>query len=620
MLQEFKERLMKRKGMYIIDEKGRNLILRGANLGGSSKVPATEEPLSFVGRPFPLEEAEGHFRRFREWGFTFLRLVINWEALEHEGPGIYDESYLAYLRKILLIAEDFGISVFIDPHQDVWSRFTGGDGAPRWTLEKLGMDTDKLVAAGAALASVTQRTKSMIWPVNYSLYAAATMFTLFFAGNTFAPQVTIDGESAQDWLQERYIAAFRHCFRRLKNCKAIAGWGVMNEPHPGYIGYGNLAGLENVTLALGPVPNPFQAMVAASGTPVKVPVYTPWVKGWKAIGSETINPAAVSLFKVGFTCPWKQAGVWDNEGGSAKLLRPDHFSKYRDRPVKFADDFLKPFTLRFIEKMEEADRPLLFFIEGIPHGENPVWGKEDPQNTVNAFHYYDGFTLFSKSFRPSLTIDAKTGKFILGKKKVAAHYSAGLAGARVWAGERMDNMPCLLGEFGLPFDLYHGKAYKTGNYRLHEKALSLYYDGVDENLLSSTIWNYTADNTHEEGDHWNGEDLSIVSGGEPRAIEGWLRPYPMATAGTPLKFSWDRTKKACRFCFRADKTVEAPTEIFLPSFFFGEKPSVSVTAGEKTGAPLPGLRTEYIRKEQRLFVYNDGYEGVVEISIIAPAA
>ncbi|MCL2472921.1 MAG: glycoside hydrolase family 5 protein, partial [Treponema sp.] len=318
---------MNRAGPYITDEKGRILILRGVNLGGSSKIPfgvdglspeSLEKPesVSFVGRPFPLEEAEEHFDRLKNWGFTFLRFVITWEALEHEGPGIYDESYLAYLRKILLVAEEKGISVFMDPHQDVWSRFSGGDGAPAWTLEKLGMDPSRLEAAGAAVISAATGKKSrqkakaqekpvkpqMFWPVNYSFYAPATMFTLFFAGNTFAPQVTIDGESAQNWLQDHYIAAFRHCFRRLKNCKAIAGWGVMNEPHPGYIGYKDLDGLENATLALGPVPSPFQAMIAASGRPVKVPVYSPWLKGWKAFGSKIINPQGVPLFKEGFVC------------------------------------------------------------------------------------------------------------------------------------------------------------------------------------------------------------------------------------------------------------------------------------------------------------------------------
>ena len=456
----------------------------------------------------------------------------------------------------------------------------------------------------------------MIWPVNYSLYATATMFTLFFAGNAFAPQVKIDGESAQDFLVERYIAAFRHCFRRLKNCKAIVGWGIMNEPHPGYIGYKDLRGLENATLVVGTVPNPFQSMLAVSGQAVKAPVYTPWIGGWKVKGSKIINPNGISLFKEGFSCPWKQAGVWTGDAGDAKLLKPDHFSTYQGRPVSFIDDFFKPFMNKFMERIQEADRPLLFFIEGIPSGEHPSWGREESQNVINAFHHYDGLTLFMKSFRPWLTMDQKTGRIILGRKKTAALYSAKLAQARAWARDHMGDMPCLLGEFGLPFDMNNKKAYKTGDYSLHEEALSLYYNAIDENLLSSTIWNYTADNTHEDGDHWNGEDLSIVSrnqrsGVEPRAIGGWLRPYPMATAGIPLEFSWDREKTIFRFRYRADAGVTAPTEIFLPSKWFGENLSVSVKTNERE------LRSEYIRNEQLLFVYNDGYAGETEL-IVSP--
>ena len=642
---------MNRTGNRITDDKGRTLILRGVNLGGSSKVPvqasdglflqdrlaeSLEKPesLSFVGRPFPLEEAEEHFEKLKNWGFTFIRFIITWEALEHAGPGIYDESYLAYLRKILLLAEKYGISVLMDPHQDVWSRWTGGDGAPAWTLEKLGMDLDKLDAAGAALTR--QRFSEnhggmpypseppklqMIWPVNYSLYAAATVFTLFFGGNAFAPEVKIDGQNAQDFLEEHYIAAFRHCFRRLKNCKAIAGWGAMNEPHPGFIGYRDLRGLENITLALGPVPSPFQAMIAASGRPVEVPIYSPWIKGWKTTGKAVMNPRGLSLFKEGFSCPWKQAGVWADGDDGPRLLRPDHFSKpvsgsYRGRPVSFMDDFLKPFTFRFIEKMKEADRPVLFFIEGLPQGKSPRYGKEEPQDVVNAFHYYDGLTLFTKHFRPWLTIDQATGRIILGRKRTAAHYSARLAEVRTWAREHMEDMPCLLGEFGLPFDLDHKKAYKIGDYRLHEKALSLYYDAIDENLLSSTIWNYSADSSPEDGDHWNGEDFSIVSNGQPRAIKGWLRPYPIATAGLPLCINWDRKKTIFRFRFHAEAAVDAPTEIFLPSQWFGENLAIVIKKIKtEDGGHAKGLRFERAIEEQRLFIYNDGYAGEAELSV-----
>ncbi len=576
----------------IIDEQGRVLFLRGCNVAGSSKVPFTPhgetwrkdslqnpESVSFVGRPFPLDTADEHLDQLASWGFNLIRFAITWEAIEHAGPGIYDEAYLAYVRKILKKCEDRGIWVYMDPHQDVWSRWTGGDGAPAWTLEKIGIRLDRIYKTGAALThqEMGDPLPKMMWPTNYNRYAAATMFTLFFAGNAFAPACTIDGQSAQDWLQERYIAAFRHCYRRLKDCKAIIGWGAMNEPHQGFIGYRDLSGLENNSIALGPIPSAFQAMAAASGYSVEIPVYKTGIFGTRITGMHTLNNEGLSLFQEGFTCPWKTAGVWSDERGAPVLLKKDYFSSYQGRKVNFTEDFLKPFIKKFQERMREVNPEAFVFIEGIPNGDHPSWHKEDGPGAIHAFHWYDGATLFSKTFNPYVSVRADNRKIVIGKKAVLKSFIDQLSDDMEWAKEHMNNAPCLLGEFGLPFDLFNKRAYKTGNYTRHIQALDMYYTAIERLFLHATIWNYTPDNTHARGDGWNDEDLSIVGEGKPRAMQGWMRPFPRATAGIPELFSWDYRRKSCVFVYTSSSHEAGSTELFINDFHVGPNPNIEIT-------------------------------------------
>jgi len=625
--------IMQIKGTWVCDDEGRSLILRGCNLGGSTKVPVTEEPatgkVSFTGKPFPLEEAEERFAELKRWGLFFNRLVVPWEAVEHEAPGIYDEAYLAYLRKLLLIAEKQGIYMWIDPHQDVWGRAAGGDGAPKWTLEALGIKTDALEAAGAILPKeITGITPPnlrplMTWPAGYNRYAAATMFTLFFAGNDFAPSVKPDpaiagsGETTiQEWLQTRFIEAYAHAKRRLKNCASIAGWGAMNEPHPGFIGCSNLNNLENNMVAAGPMPSPFAAMAAASGYKTEIPVYSTGIFGVKQKGRAVLNPGNVSIFKEGFICPWKVSGVWRDGDNGPELVRPDHFAMYRGRPVRFAEDFLVPFMDRFRQRLFETDNRSFFFIEGVPGGigtgEDAVSRRDDSARTIHAFHWYDLPTMFIKQFRPWFSFNTKTGRIVLGKKAVAALFREQIAG------HILPDMPNLVGEFGLPFDLFKGRAFANGNYSPHEEALSMYYDAMDDLLLGTCIWDYSADNTYRWGDSWNNEDFSIVTTGggdgppKPRAAGGWLRPYPLATPGTPLLFRWDRKKKTLYYRYRSDPNLDVPAILFIPGGIWSTPPAAAapVQAEEKHN-----IQTEYKPEEQRLFVYHNGFNGEIELRI-----
>ena len=78
----------------------------------------TAASCSFVGRPFALDEADVHFTRLRAYGCSLIRLIVTWEAVEHRGPGEYDEEYLAYLAALVGKAAEYSILVYVDPHQD----------------------------------------------------------------------------------------------------------------------------------------------------------------------------------------------------------------------------------------------------------------------------------------------------------------------------------------------------------------------------------------------------------------------------------------------------------------------------------------------------------------------
>jgi hypothetical protein len=460
------------------------------------------------------------------------------------------------------------------------------------------------------------------------------MFSLFFGGNAFAPSVKPPvtgggfadgrdgGASIQDWLQTRFIEAYAHAKRRLKNCSSIAGWGTMNEPHPGFIGYSNLNNLENNMVAVGPMPSPFAAMAAASGHKVEIPVYSTGVFGTRKKGSYILNPKGISIFKKGFACPWKLSGIWNDDSGEPQLCRLDHFSVYMGRKARFAEDFLAPFMDKFMQALSAADEKSLFFIEGVPSGigtgEDAVQKRGAEQHarsprTVHGFHWYDAPTMFIKQFRPWFNFNTKNGKIVLGKKAVASLFREQIAS------HILPGMPNIVGEFGLPFDIFKGKAFASGDYSVHEEALGMYYDALDALLLGACIWDYSVDNTYRWGDLWNNEDFSIVTTGDgknpphPRAAAGWLRPYPLATAGLPLLFKWDLKKKILYYRYKADPTLNVPTLIFIPDTIFSS-PDI-FAAPKSVSGNLADIQTEYVQDKQMLFVHHNNYEGEIEVKV-----
>ncbi len=607
------------KNGHFVDSSGRVLSLRGVNLSGSAKVPTTPDgatwikdslanhrDVSFIGRPLPLDEADEHFARLRAWGFTTIRLVITWEAVEHAGPGIYDTAYLSCLRELVKKADGYGMLVIIDPHQDVWSRFTGGDGAPGWTLEQAGFDLDHLDDCGAALTHQHHGDPlpRMIWPSNYNKLAAATMFTLFFAGGDFAPNCMIAGVNIQDYLQQHYIGAVTQVAQALHDLPNIVGFEPMNEPSRGYIGEPDLKRIPGaIEVRLGQTPTILQSMALGAGTPQTVAVYKLGLTGFRKVGKSLANAKGISAWQLPEKDIWREHGLWQlNKLGQPEVIMPDYFSVVNGRQVNFNNDYYKPFIRKLSQSVREIMPDTLLFIETVPSDTNLTWTKDDPHNIIYADHWYDGITLSFKQFREWLAADAEKLRLSLGKKQAKRSFINQINRFKQRAKTNFRNTPVLVGETGIPFDLSKKQAYRTGDFNEQIKALDATMSAMEQNLVSFTLWNYTADNSNAHGDLWNDEDFSLYSPDQKtgtgslddggRALRAAVRPYAMKTAGTPLSQSFNIKTRRYHFTFEADPAISEPTEIFVPAYQYPDGILVSVSDG----------RYQYL-PEQQLLLY-----------------
>lgn len=600
-------------GSRLVDERRGTLILRGANIGGSSKIPSRpplpsgvrqdshdHRTVSFVGRPFALDEAEEHFRRLRDWGFLFNRFLVTWEAVEHAGPGEYDREYLDYLEAVLARGAALGLRFVVDFHQDAWSRFTGGDGAPGWTLELAGLNLRTLHATGAAVlhGELGGRMPNLLWSTNCGKLGAATMATLFFGGDVFAPGLRVGTASIQRFLQERYAGFVREVARRTSRIDAVAGFDLVNEPSPGFIAYPDLASDRFLPVRNGATPSPFDGMAAGSGFTREVAVYRLTLLGVLRAGRRTVNPEGMSAWLPGAVCPWLRHGVWTDRAGKPELLRPDFFTTAAGRRVSFANDFLKPFLVTIGREIRAVRPDALLFVEDPPRRGGLRWTGADGTGVVLASHWYDALTMFRGRFTPWMCADDRTLRPVFGRRAVRRSFSVQIGRIPRAAADGMGGVPSFVGEFGLPFD--GGAPSRARGFANQAHGLAAYYDALDANLLGGTIWNYTADNTRADGDGWNSEDFSVycrghgdagAAGDDGRAVAGFCRPYAIRVPGVPLAMRYEARRRRFTLSYRGnplpqddlaargDRSAAGDVEVFIPRHLAGGGLRVRVSDG-----------------------------------------
>ena len=311
-----------------------------------------------------------------------------------------------------------------------WSRFSGGSGAPLWTLYACGLDPSGFADTEAAIVQNTYPNPAefpkMIWSTNYYRLVCQVVFTLFFGGRDFAPKAIIDGKNIQDYLQEHFLAACQYLARKvheagdLENEVAI-GWESMNEPSRGLIGWPDLSSVPTEQkLQKGTSPTAWQAILTGSGRACEIETWEFGRFGPYKSGTTLVDPRGRSAWlsaawddarygwkrdpgwKLG-ECLWAQHGVWDPS--SDTLVKKEYFARHPKLGTVidyelFTNTYFVSFYRRFTNTIRSVHRDAIIFCQP-PVLEIPPGLKgsvDDDPRMVYAPHFYDGVTLMTKTW------------------------------------------------------------------------------------------------------------------------------------------------------------------------------------------------------------------------------
>jgi endoglycosylceramidase len=182
-------------GFY--DCEGKRVFFRGINASSNAKVP-----------PFIPFKDPVWWSKLRDWGFNMIRLTLFWEAIEPE-QGCYSNEYLSKVKEMVDQASSMGLYILLDMHQDLYSRWLNGDGAPSWAFPN-DVDPNNNDSFGG-----------QFWGLSYfESSAVKACFTNFFRSKT---------------LRDHYRDAFVQVARLVKDNPFILGYDIMNEPSNGNI-------------------------------------------------------------------------------------------------------------------------------------------------------------------------------------------------------------------------------------------------------------------------------------------------------------------------------------------------------------------------------------------------
>ncbi|KAJ5981076.1 hypothetical protein N7481_008374 [Penicillium waksmanii] len=208
----------------IIDEFGRTRFFHGTNV--VMKEPPWHRPLEWI--PGVSSFGEKDAQNLHDLGVNIVRLGHSWAGAEPV-RGSYNQTFLDIMKKQTNIAEDQGIYVLVDVHQDCLSRQLCGHGVPDWFVKENWVSSTKRYPFPLKPTSFPVNKNGFPTPqslcdtVDWSL-----SYTSVAVGNAFGRLY-----NNYDGLGNAFAAYWKRLASEYTEAANVVGYNLLNEPWVG---------------------------------------------------------------------------------------------------------------------------------------------------------------------------------------------------------------------------------------------------------------------------------------------------------------------------------------------------------------------------------------------------
>lgn len=177
--------------LVIRDENARERMFRGCNCCSKAAGSLADDINCFLSQ----------FDDMIKCGVNIIRLGVTWAAIEPQ-EGCFSNENIALIKSFVKKCEENSIYVMLDMHQDLYSEYFHGDGAPQWAVSKQ-RESKKPFA---------------VWAEGY--------FYMDGVQGAFS-----DFWHNENAVQDKFIRAWKYYANSFKDCENIIGLDYFNEPY-----------------------------------------------------------------------------------------------------------------------------------------------------------------------------------------------------------------------------------------------------------------------------------------------------------------------------------------------------------------------------------------------------